>query len=206
MRSIPGADIYRNQKIREMKRMEIGFVTGNTGKLKEISRGMKETGSTIVLEETPFIEIQADSLEEVIQFGMEVLIKQKGGERWWMKDDSGLFIDALDGFPGVYSAYVNRTIGNDGVLSLMKGEENRSASFRTVIGLHIPERGLSLFRGECKGSIAHEKSGKQGFGYDPIFIPEGIDTTFADMDVDQKNSMSHRIRALKKMIAFLETQ
>ncbi len=186
--------------------MEIGFVTGNTGKLKEISRWMKGTGSTVVLEDAPFIEIQADSLEEVIQFGMEELIKEKGGDRWWMKDDSGLFIDALDGFPGVYSAYVNGTIGNDGILSLMKDEKNRSASFRTVIGLHIPGKGLSLFRGECKGKIAHDKIGRQGFGYDPIFIPEGIDITFADMDLDQKNSMSHRIRALKKMITFLEVQ
>lgn len=186
--------------------MEIGLITGNEGKVREISKRLEDLDIGMIKVDGEFIEVQADSLEEVILKGMEFYTREHGSERWLMKDDSGLFIDPLDGFPGVYSAFANKTIDNDGILSLMKGLDNRKAVFRTVIGLHIPGEGLSLFRGECHGSISLEKRGASGFGFDPIFIPEGHDRTFAEMELDEKNSMSHRIRAVEKMVEYLSTR
>jgi XTP/dITP diphosphohydrolase len=122
-------------------------------------------------------------------------------------DDTGLEIDALGGEPGVYSA---RYAGGDckaednmqKVLKKLTGEENRTAKFRTVIALII-NREATLFEGECNGSIAKTKSGAEGFGYDPIFIPEGYDLTFAEMNKDEKGKISHRGKAVKKLVGFL---
>jgi XTP/dITP diphosphohydrolase len=137
---------------------------------------------------------------------MELIQMEEKIEEPFIKDDSGLFIDALKGFPGVYSSYVQKSIGNEGILRLMDGVENRAAYFRTVIGLFIPEKGISLFSGECRGSISSEIRGKQGFGYDPIFIPDGEDRTFAEMSLEEKNNISHRIRAIKGLVNFLSQE
>ncbi|MGA1792980.1 MAG: XTP/dITP diphosphatase [Thermoplasmatota archaeon] len=187
-----------------MKRIEhIKLLTGNTGKLKEIKRWLEPMGIEVTLLDREFIETQTDSLDEVILNGMEIMEKEGSIEGAFIKDDSGLFIDALSGFPGVYSSYVHRSIGNKGILKLMEGRTDREASFRTVIGLYLPGEGISLFRGECKGTLALEERGKQGFGYDPIFVPGGEDRTFAEMSVEEKNSISHRIMAIKGLVDFL---
>ncbi len=184
--------------------MNILFITENTGKIREISRFLSGLDIELSMEEGPFIEIQADSLEEVVTTGMDLLTRDRKFDVPLIKEDSGLFISSLNGFPGVYSAYVQKTIGNRGILSLMKDEIIREAVFRTVIGLRIPGEGLSLLRGECKGSIALEERGRQGFGYDPIFIPQGEELTFAEMSLDEKNKVSHRTRAVQRMVEFLE--
>jgi len=124
-------------------------------------------------------------------------------------DDTGLEIDALGGAPGVYSA---RYAGEDcsaednmkKVLDKLEGEKERSAKFRTVIAL-IVDGEATLFEGECKGSIAKTKSGAQGFGYDPIFTPEGYELTFAKMNKVEKGTISHRGRAVEKLVLFLAT-
>lgn len=183
--------------------MEIGFVTTNKGKLREVSAYLKPIGMEVVREDGPFIEVQADTLEEVIIEGMKHLLDSKGDARYLMKDDSGLFIDGLGGFPGVYSAYVQKTIGNKGILKLMEDVKDRKARFKTAIGLHIPGKGLELFEGEVEGRIISDMRGENGFGYDPVFIPEDETRTFAEMDTDEKNSMSHRIRAIEKMVNHL---
>ncbi|MGA1820621.1 MAG: XTP/dITP diphosphatase [Thermoplasmatota archaeon] len=179
------------------------LITGNTGKLKEIRRWLEPLGIEVTLLDREFVETQSDSLDEVILNGMEILEKEGGIEGAFIKDDSGLFIDSLSGFPGVYSSYVHRSIGNRGILKLMEGRTDRRASFRTAIGLYLPGEGVSLFRGECKGVLSLEERGKQGFGYDPIFVPEGEERTFAEMSVEEKNSISHRIRAIKGLVEFL---
>jgi XTP/dITP diphosphohydrolase len=184
--------------------MKIAFITGNTGKIREISRFLSGLEIELYMEEGPFIEIQADSLEEVVTTGMDLLTRDRKFDGALIKEDSGLFISSLNGFPGVYSAYVQKTIGNKGVLSLMKNERRRDAVFRTVIGLMIPGEGLSLFRGECRGTIGFEERGRQGFGYDPIFIPQGEELTFAEMNLDEKNRISHRTRAVQRMVEFLK--
>lgn len=122
-------------------------------------------------------------------------------------DDSGLEIDALNGEPGVYSARYAGTHGNhvanmDKVLEKLRGITNRSARFRTVISL-IWDGGEHFFEGTVEGSIRNERSGSGGFGYDPIFEPLGYAVTFAEMSMEEKNAISHRGRAVDKLVSFL---
>lgn len=122
-------------------------------------------------------------------------------------DDTGLEIDALGGEPGVYSArYAGEDcIADDNmqkVLDKLEGEQERSAKFRTVIALIINGKEI-LFEGECKGSMTKTKSGAEGFGYDPIFTPKGYKQTFAEMNKDEKGSISHRGKAVEKLVSFL---
>ena len=124
-------------------------------------------------------------------------------------DDTGLEIDVLGGEPGVYSA---RYAGEDcnaennmkKVLKKLQGKQERGASFRTVIALIIEGRKI-LFEGKCRGNITNTKRGVEGFGYDPIFISNGIDKTFAEMTKHEKGAISHRGKAVKKLIRFLST-
>ena len=124
-------------------------------------------------------------------------------------DDTGLEIDALGGEPGVYSArYAGENcIAEDNinlVLNKLKGETSRTAIFRTVIALIIDGE-ETLLEGSCKGKITKTKSGLEGFGYDPIFIPNGCKITFAEMTKSHKGAISHRGRAVEKLVLFLAT-
>ena len=124
-------------------------------------------------------------------------------------DDTGLEIESLGGAPGVYSA---RYAGEDcnaedniqKVLKMLKGEDKRVAKFRTVIALIVDGK-TTIFQGECQGSINNTKSGLKGFGYDPIFIPDGFNITFAEMNKAQKGLISHRGKAVKKLVQFLNS-
>ena len=125
-------------------------------------------------------------------------------------DDTGLEIEALNNEPGVYSA---RYAGEDRdpkknmalVLEKLRDKSNRKARFRTVISLYW-EGEFHEFEGIVEGEITTEKSGAKGFGYDPIFKPENSEKTFAEMDLTEKNTMSHRARAFEKMVAFLNAE
>jgi len=122
-------------------------------------------------------------------------------------DDSGLEVEELDNRPGVYSARYAGEPKNDDrniakLLDDLKGSTNRSARFRTVITLILPTTTLS-FEGIIEGEITHEKKGSNGFGYDPVFQPIESSITFAQMSMEQKNTISHRALALEKMISFL---
>ena len=175
----------------------IYFITGNKNKFEEAKKLM----DNIEMLHIPYPEIQADSLEEVAEYGVEYLKGKIKGK--FFLEDSGLFIDSLNGFPGVYSAYVFKTIGNDGILKLMKGIENRNAYFKAVIGYY--DGSLHLFEGTCHGKISYKKRGG-GFGYDPIFIPEGSKKTFGEMSKEEKNKFSHRGKAMQNFIKFLKEQ
>ncbi|MCU0798506.1 MAG: XTP/dITP diphosphatase [Candidatus Thermoplasmatota archaeon] len=179
------------------------IATTNVGKLREIERYLGPLDIKVKQLETSFIEVQADTLEEVVIYGMEKLMSEGLSDMMFMKDDSGLFIDALGGFPGVYSAYVNRTLSCRGLLRLMEDIKERRAVFRTVLGLNEPGKGLTLLSGECRGTISDREAGKNGFGFDPVFVPEGHDRTFAQMTTEEKNSLSHRIRAVDELIKHL---
>ena len=121
-------------------------------------------------------------------------------------DDSGLEVDALGGEPGVYSAHYSGSRDSETnlqlVLDRMQGKSNRAARFRCVISLILNGQDY-FFEGSVEGSIAEERSGKAGFGYDPIFKPEGYDISFADMPAEEKNKISHRGRAVQKLAEFL---
>ncbi|MCR3956397.1 MAG: RdgB/HAM1 family non-canonical purine NTP pyrophosphatase [Gudongella sp.] len=125
-----------------------------------------------------------------------------------MADDSGLFVDALDGEPGVYSSRYGGEDGNDGLnnqtlLRNLKGRE-RTAAFRTVIALITEDGKEYTVKGECRGKILEEPKGDNGFGYDPLFVPEGYSETFAQLPADIKNSISHRRRAIDALREKLE--
>lgn len=124
-------------------------------------------------------------------------------------DDSGLLVDALNGEPGVYSARYAGSQKNDNdniekLLAKLTNSTNRKAHFKTVMALVINGNAF-LFEGIIKGAITHEKRGTNGFGYDPIFVPDGYSQTFAEMNTETKNSISHRGIALKKLMVFLKT-
>lgn len=159
---------------------------------------MLERGFEVERVKTTYPEIQADTLEETIAPGLRWLMERY--TRPLMIDDSGLFIDSLKGFPGVYSSYVFRTLGCDGVLKLMKGVDDRSARFECCIGFMRPGREPEMVKAVAKGSISREKMGAGGFGYDPIFIPEGYDKTYAQLEIPEKNRISHRGLAVEKFI------
>jgi len=180
--------------------MRIAFVTSNRGKVEEAVRYLQPLGIDVYQLYFPYPEIQADTLEEVAEYGAKWLSERVGGR--FFLDDSGLFIDAFDGFPGVYSAYVYKTLGIDGILKLMEGVENRKARFRSVLAYWDGE--LHLFTGEVEGEIVDSPRGTGGFGFDPVFQPSGFETTFAEMTTDDKNKISHRGRALRAFSEWLE--
>jgi XTP/dITP diphosphohydrolase len=124
-------------------------------------------------------------------------------------DDSGLEVEALNNEPGIYSARYAGGAGDaanlDLVLAKMKGQTNRKARFKTVVSL-IHNNESYLFEGVIEGTIREERAGEQGFGYDPIFQPDGYDITFAEMTMAQKNEISHRAQAMRKLITFLKAQ
>ncbi|MBO6522377.1 MAG: RdgB/HAM1 family non-canonical purine NTP pyrophosphatase [Balneolaceae bacterium] len=125
-----------------------------------------------------------------------------------LSDDTGLEVDALGGAPGVYSArYAGEKVTyQDNVLKLlreMNGKEDRAAQFRTVVALVTAEN-EHTFEGVCKGVIIDHQRGEKGFGYDPVFLPQEFDQTFAELDSKVKNEISHRGRAIQKFISFLK--
>ena len=182
----------------------IFFITSNKGKILEAKTKFSDIDVKIIQKDLGYPEIQADSLEEVALFGAKHV--QKHFDKPFILEDAGLFIDALNGFPGVYSAYVYHTIGCKGILKLMekfKGDM-RKAVFRSVFSFGASNEKPLLFVGECNGSISIEEHGEHGFGYDPIFIPQGETRTFAQMETEEKNRYSHRSRALDKLIDFFK--
>lgn len=179
---------------------KLGIVTMNAGKFKEIKEMLKSVGCELHQVDEPFIEIQADTLEEVVLYGLKEIRGRISLSHPVIKDDSGLFIDVLDGFPGVYSAHAMRTIGCEGLLRLMEGQPERRAEFRTSVGLLYPDGSVSIYRGSVSGRIVEEARGRQGFGFDPIFVPDGYDETFAEMDLGTKNGISHRYRAISSLV------
>ncbi len=173
------------------------FITGNRHKYEEVK---KIIGPGITMRTVPYPEIQAETLEEVATYGINYLKDRVDGA--FFIEDSGLFIEVLNGFPGVFSAYVFRAIGNEGILKILQGEENRKARFMSVMGYYDGE--IHLFTGVCEGIIAHEIRGKRGFGYDPIFIPKGDNRTFAEMVTEEKNRYSHRGKSALMLKKYLE--
>jgi XTP/dITP diphosphohydrolase len=177
------------------------FITGNKGKAQEAEQKLQSLGFTVVPKDLGYPEVQADTLEEVALRGVEHV--QVRFDKPFILEDAGLFIDALHGFPGVYSKYVFLTIGLQGILRLLEREKNKDAVFRSVYAYSEPGKKPILGIGECKGKISPESRGKNGFGYDPIFIPNGSEKTFGEMTIKEKNSYSHRAKALENLVTQL---
>lgn len=189
--------------------MNLVFATHNDKKAEEIEKMLPFEFSIKTLKDIRCaneIPETGDTLEE--NASLKTKYVEDNFELNCFADDTGLEIEALDGEPGVYSA---RYAGKDKdaeanmakVLEKMEGVENRKARFRTVISLRLT--GVEhQFEGVVNGTIRKEKSGEKGFGYDPIFEPEGYDITFSEMDTEEKNKISHRGKATEKLIEFLK--
>lgn len=185
------------------------FATNNQNKLKEVRKALPNLEIVSLKEIECFEELaeEQDTLQGNAQQKAEYVYKTYGVPCF--ADDTGLLINALDGAPGVYSArYAGPKCDSednmDLVLKNLEGIKDRKAQFKTVICL-FNDDGPSFFEGEAEGEILTERTGADGFGYDPIFKPSGYDLSFAQMNIDDKNAISHRGRAVKKFIKFLAT-
>ncbi|BDR92031.1 XTP/dITP diphosphatase [Vulcanisaeta souniana] len=179
--------------------MRVFFVTSNEGKLHEASLVLREFSIELVMDlNHRKIEIQSDNLEDIVNNAL-TNICTGGISEYFVVEDDGLFINKLNGFPGPYSSYVYKTIGLTGILKLMNGINDRSAYFKSVVGLCGPQIPIKLFIGVVRGSIAMEPRGSEGFGFDPIFIPSGYNKTFAELGPEIKNKLSHRALAFRAL-------
>jgi len=177
------------------------FITGNKGKVAEATKKLAPLGFRVVQKDLGYPEVQADTLEEVVQYGVEHV--RERFDKPFMLEDAGVFIQALEGFPGVYSKYVFFTIGLPGIIRLLDGAKNRSAVFRSVYAYSEPGKKPLVCTGECAGTIITECRGTNGFGYDPLFVPKDALKTFAEMTIEEKNRYSHRAKALEMLATAL---
>jgi len=187
------------------------FATNNTHKLQEVAAKIKGLITVLTLKD---IGCDEDIAETGTSFQENASIKSRYIFNKYhldcFGDDSGLEIDALNGEPGVYSARYAGKHGDheaniDKVLTLLQGKTNRTARFRTVISL-VWNGVEHFFEGTVEGTIRNERSGTEGFGYDPIFQPDGYKVTFAEMTLDEKNAISHRAIAVASLLEFLNKQ
>jgi XTP/dITP diphosphohydrolase len=176
--------------------VNVYFVTGNRNKYMEARFVLSKFGINVIQSTLVKLEIQSDDLREIVRYALDNL---PPSQDWLVVEDDGLFIEALGGFPGPYSSYVYRTIGPGGILKLMQGEENRVAVFRSVVGFRAPNGDAGILEGTVVGRISSEIRGSGGFGFDPIFIPEGYEATFAELTMEEKCRISHRARAFEEL-------
>lgn len=188
--------------------MKIIFATNNAHKVSEIRSVLGNDFEIISLKEAGIdkdIPEPYDTLEENARTKSRTIYELTGQNCF--SEDTGLEVEALGGEPGVHSA---RYAGEgrsfeaniEKLLSRLEGKNDRGARFRTVISLLI-DGNESLFEGICEGKITRERKGENGFGYDPVFIPNGSSKTFAEMNMDEKNKFSHRAKAVEKLVTFL---
>ncbi len=190
----------RDQKI-------IYFVTGNIHKYNEISTLFKKESRSYVLKHKHIktVEVQANTLKEVASYKLESIEGQLDDS--YFIEDAGFFVDVpLNGFPGVYSSYVMKTLGNTGILKLIDDFEISQAHFTSIIALYFkPLDKKLIFEGEIYGKVSKTSRGLGGFGFDPIFLPNKIpNKTFAELSTEEKNKISHRGQSWRKFINFLK--
>jgi XTP/dITP diphosphohydrolase len=190
--------------------MRLLVASKNQGKIREIKRISKDRIEIL----SPLdIKLDVDILEDGKTLRDNSLKKAltyfRKANICTMGEDTGLFVEALGGRPGVYSA----RYGGSGdasnrkkLLAELKGKKNREAYFETVFALVINENWIEFFEGKLSGKIAEDEIGGGGFGYDPVFLPHGHTSTFAEMSEEEKNNISHRRIALNKVLAFIEAE
>jgi XTP/dITP diphosphohydrolase len=171
----------------------VTFASTNQNKYREVQSILSSHGIVVDFAQVSLVEVQSASLEEIAGEKAKSAFAKAG--RPVIVEDDGLFINALKGFPGQYSSHAFKTIGNDGILKLLAGSADRSASFRSLIAFYDGKR-LSISEGKVEGKIS-DKITEGGWGYDPIFIPAGSSLTFAQLK-EKKNEYSHRKKALDK--------
>ena len=189
--------------------MKLVFASNNKNKIQEIQALVPKTIQIVSLEEigcTEDIPETADTIEGNAILKANYVTEKYGYDCF--ADDTGLEVDALNGAPGVYSARYageqkDANDNMDKLLSELKDKSNRKANFKTVIALNLNGK-QNLFTGIINGKIIEEKIGTNGFGYDPIFVADGFDKTFAELSMEEKSTISHRGIAVKELILFLQ--
>lgn len=196
----------------------IYLASGNIHKLNELQAALEQAGLSLEVVGPDTIGGMPEVEETGSTFESNALLKAHGlrevgpSEGWFLADDSGIEIDALSGRPGVISARYagldcNDEANNDKVLEEMKGfpESDRTCRFQCVLAL--VGNGVEItFAGACEGKLLSERQGDGGFGYDPLFLPDESELTFAEISLDEKAMISHRARALTKLISWLKQQ
>jgi len=181
--------------------VDVAFVSTNAGKFREARAILRPYGVRVRWVRRSLVEPQSADLAEVARAKAAAVRDVRG---YVLVEDSGLFVRSLHGFPGVYSAHFLELWGFPMLLELLR-RRSRAAAFRSVAVLRRG-RTVRTFVGEVEGTIARSPSGDHGFGYDPIFIPEGYHQTFAELPPTIKNALSHRARAMSKVGLFLRTR
>ncbi len=173
------------------------FATGNIHKFDEARKVLAEYDIATAMLRIKTLEIQDDDTEKIAK--ASALDAARRSCLPIIVEDAGLFIETLGGFPGPYSAYVQRTIGNKGILKLLLNQMDRKAHFRSVVAFCNPGMSPRYFHGVVEGRVIDEIRGNTGFGFDPIFEPtENPGKTFGEMNAEEKNRISHRARALRQ--------
>ncbi len=180
---------------------KLTFVTTNRGKFDEARARLATIGVEVEQRVQPYPEMQTKAIVDVVESGI-VWLRERVRPPFFI-EDSGLFIDALKGFPGVYSSYAYKTLGNEKILRLLEGSTRREAHFESCIGYCNPNHEPAFFFGVCHGRLAEQAKGGHGFGFDPIFIPEGRQQPLAEMEIRLKNEVSHRGMALNRFVTHL---
>lgn len=181
--------------------LRVYIATSNAHKIAEARAVLGEYGIELEPVKAVKLEVQSDSLEEIALRAARTAYSNSRASPL-IVEDAGLFIYSLNGFPGPYTSYAYKTIGLEGVLRLLEGSRDRRARFVSAVAVIEPplER---VFVGVAEGYIAAEPRGGSGFGFDPIFIPEGSRRTFAEMSLEEKNKYSHRAKALRMAAEWL---
>ncbi|MFG6686156.1 non-canonical purine NTP diphosphatase [Mariniflexile sp. HNIBRBA6329] len=191
--------------------MQLVFATNNLNKLKEVQALIPNHIKLLSLKDIECFEDIPETQNSIEGNAVQkaTYIKEKYGYDCFA-DDTGLEVESLNGEPGVFSARYAGEQRNDNdnmnkLLESLKSSPNRNAQFKTVIALQLNNK-QHIFTGICKGEITKAKQGEHGFGYDPIFKPQGHEKTFAEMDLSLKNSIGHRGKAVLQLVAFLNSQ
>lgn len=180
---------------------DIYFVTGNTNKFNEVKNILSSYRIDVRMASLDLLEIQSDDLEVIALEKAKDACNKLNAQV--IVEDDGLFIRSLNGFPGPYSAYVFKTIGNRGIIELMKQHNDRTSTFRSVIAYCYPKNMALTFAANVNGEISSEIRGT-GWGYDPIFIPHNsAGLTYAELG-NKKNELSHRRLAVEKFALWLQ--
>jgi len=178
--------------------IEFFFATGNDHKIEEARAAVAQYNVEIKkLEEFSKIEIQHPDLEEIASTALSLITTKT--DKPVFVEDSGLFIHQLNGFPGPYSSFVFETLGVEGILKLMEGAKTRKAEFRSSVAFGVNGKWFANFSSATEGTILLQPRGKNGFGFDPIFVPMWNMKTFAEMELKEKTIFSHRAKAISKL-------
>lgn len=184
------------------KTMKVNFATSNKFKVKEANSVGKKFHVTFLQIKEDYPEIRDEKVEKVAQEGAKFVFQKF--QKPVIVEDTGLYIETLKGFPGPYSKFVFQKIGNEGILKLLEEKENRKSTFISAVG-YCDEGKVKIFSGKIKGKISREIKGKEGFGYDPIFISEGYEKTFSE-NYELKKKISHRKKAFEEFCEWLSQE